>query len=116
MAKYGMSLCTLGWAEEFRKEGIAANSLWPRTLIWTAAAKLIGGDAVRKQSRSPEIMADAAHAILTRNSREFTGNFCIDDVVLHAAGMRDFAQYAAEPGATSFLPDFFVPDDVPKLA
>src|SRR6185436_9450687 len=75
MAKYGMSLCTLGWAEEFRKDGIAANSLWPRTTIATAAVNMLGGEAMMKQSRKPEIMADAAHAILSKPSREFTGNF-----------------------------------------
>ncbi|PPE73727.1 short chain dehydrogenase [Solimonas fluminis] len=115
IAKYGMSLCTLGWAEEFRKEGIAANSLWPRTTIATAAVKMIGGDPFLKQSRTPEVMADAAHAILTRNSREFTGQFCIDDLVLYEAGVRDFSQYAAVPGTTRFLPDFFLPDDTPAL-
>jgi citronellol/citronellal dehydrogenase len=115
MAKYGMSLCTLGWSEEFRKEGIAANSLWPRTLIWTAAVRMIGGDPAMKQSRLPEIMADAAHVILTKNSREYTGHFCIDDVVLHESGVRDFSKYAAVPGTTSFAPDFFLPDNLPKL-
>lgn len=115
MAKYGMSMCTLGWAEEFRKDGIAANSLWPRTTIATAAVHMLGGEAMMKQSRKPEIMADAAHAILSKPSREFTGNFCIDDLVLDAAGVRDFSVYAAVPGATQFLPDFFVPADTPAL-
>jgi citronellol/citronellal dehydrogenase len=115
MAKYGMSMCTLAWAEEFRKDGIAANSLWPRTTIATAAVQMLGGEAMMKQSRKPEIMADAAHAILCRPSREFTGNFCIDDLVLHAAGVGDFSVYAAVPGATKFLPDFFVPQDTPAL-
>ena len=68
-----------------------------------------------KQSRKPEIMADAAHAILCKPSREFTGNFCIDDLVLHASGVRDFSVYAAVPGASKFLPDFFVPADTPPL-
>ena len=115
MAKYGMSLCTLAWAEEFRKDGIAANSLWPRTTIATAAVQMLGGEAMMKQSRTPEIMADAAHVILCKPSRGFTGNFCIDDLVLHAAGIRDFSGYAAVPGSTKFLPDFFVPDDTPAL-
>jgi citronellol/citronellal dehydrogenase len=115
MAKYGMSLCTLAWAEEFRKDGIAANSLWPRTTIATAAVQMLGGDTMMKQSRTPAIMADAAHAILCKPSREFTGNFCIDDLVLLAAGVRDFSAYAAVPGSTKFLPDFFVPDDTPAL-
>jgi citronellol/citronellal dehydrogenase len=110
-----MSMCTLAWAEEFRKDGIAANSLWPRTTIATAAVHMLGGEAMMKQSRKPEIMADAAHAILSKPSREFTGNFCIDDLVLHAAGVRDFSVYAAVPGATKFLPDFFVPADTPPL-
>jgi citronellol/citronellal dehydrogenase len=115
MAKYGMSLCTLAWAQEFRKDGIAANSLWPRTGIATAAIQMIGGEALMKQSRKPEIMADAAHVILCRSSREYTGNFAIDDLVLHAEGMRDFSHYAAVPGTTKFMPDFFVPDDTPQI-
>jgi citronellol/citronellal dehydrogenase len=115
IAKYGMSLCTLGWAEELRRDGIAANSLWPRTGIATAAIQMIGGDALMKQSRKPEIMADAAHAILVKNSREFTGQFCIDDLVLYEAGVRDFSGYAAVPGTTKFMPDFFLPDDTPAL-
>ncbi|MBI2382458.1 MAG: NAD(P)-dependent oxidoreductase [Gammaproteobacteria bacterium] len=116
MAKYGMSLCTLAWAEEFRKDGIAANSLWPRTTIATAAVTMIGGDPVLKKSRTPEIMADAAYAILTRPGRQFTGNFCIDDLVLWEAGVRDFARYAAVPGTPDreLMPDFFVPDDTPQ--
>jgi citronellol/citronellal dehydrogenase len=117
MAKFGMSMCTLGWAEEFRKDGIAANSLWPRTTIATAAVRMLGGDPFLQKSRTAEIMADAAHVILTRNSREFTGNFCIDDLVLHAAGVRDFSKYAAVPGTkdSDMLPDFFLPDDTPKI-
>ncbi len=115
IAKYGMSLCTLAWAQEFRKDGIAANALWPRTGIATAAIQMIGGDALMKQSRKPEIMADAAHVILTKSSREYTGNFAIDDLVLYEAGMRDFSHYAAVPGTTKFMPDFFVPDDTPQI-
>jgi len=115
IAKYGMSLCTLAWAAEFRNDGIAANALWPRTTIATAAVQMLGGEAMMSQSRKPEIMADAAHAILSKPSREFTGNFCIDDLVLHAAGVRDFSKYAAVPGSTKFVPDFFVPDDTPAL-
>jgi citronellol/citronellal dehydrogenase len=115
MAKYGMSLCTLAWAEEFRKEGIAANALWPRTLIATAAIKMIGGDDMANNARTPAIMGDAAHAILCRNSREFTGNFCIDDLVLHSEGVRDFSRYAVVPGNNKFFPDFFVPDDTPAI-
>jgi citronellol/citronellal dehydrogenase len=115
IAKYGMSLCTLAWAAEFSKDGIAANALWPRTTIATAAVQMLGGEVMMSQSRKPEIMADAAHAILCKPSREFTGNFCIDDLVLHAAGVRDFSKYAAVPGSTKFVPDFFVPDDTPAL-
>lgn len=115
MAKYGMSLCVMAWAEEFRKGGIASNALWPRTTIATAAINMLGGEAMMKASRTPEIMADAAHAILCKSAVEFSGNFCIDDLVLYAAGVRDFSRYAAVPGTTKFLPDFFVPDDTPAL-
>ena len=119
MAKYGMSLCTLAWAQEFRKEGVAANSLWPRTGIATAAIKLIGGDALMEKTRSAEIMADAAHTILVQPSRDFSGNFCIDDLVLYdLAGVRDFSKYVAVPGTkeSELMPDFFVPDNTRKLA
>lgn len=117
MAKYGMSLCTLGWAEEFRKDGIAANSLWPHTTIATAAVQMVGGDMVMKKSRTAEIMADAAHVILCRNSREFSGQFCVDDVVLREAGVTDFSKYAAVPGTPEkeLAPDFFLPDDLLKM-
>ncbi|MBL6752111.1 MAG: NAD(P)-dependent oxidoreductase [Nevskia sp.] len=118
MAKYGMSLCTLAWAEEFRKDGIAANSLWPRTLIATAAVNMIGGKNLLDKSRTPEIMADAAHLLLCQPSREFTGQFCIDDVLLNQkAGVTDFSRYAAVPGTrnSALLPDFFVPDELPRF-
>ncbi len=117
IAKWGMSMCTLGWAEEFKKDGIAANSLWPRTTIATAAVKMLGGDSLSNKSRTAEIMADAAYAIVTKPSRSFTGNFCIDDVVLWQDGMRDFSKYAVVPGTPDedLAPDFFVPDDTPKL-
>jgi citronellol/citronellal dehydrogenase len=117
MAKFGMSLCTLGWAAEFAKDGIAANSLWPRTTIATAAVQMLGGEALMRRSRTPQIMADAAHWILTRPSREFTGNFCIDDAVLWDAGVRDFSKYAAVPGTrdADLQLDFFVPDDAPRV-
>ncbi len=96
IAKYGMSLVTLGLAEELRDRGIAANSLWPRTLIATAAVQnLLGGDAAMRASRSPEIVADAAYVILTRDPRECTGNFFIDDEVLREAGVTDLSGYAA---------------------
>jgi citronellol/citronellal dehydrogenase len=100
MAKYGMSLCTLGMTEEFRDDGIAFNSLWPRTLVATAAVQnLLGGDAAMARSRKPEIMSDAAHAILTRPSRECTGNFFLAEDVLVEEGVTDFDSYAAAPGA-----------------
>ncbi|MEM9057886.1 MAG: NAD(P)-dependent oxidoreductase [Pseudomonadota bacterium] len=115
-AKYGMSLCTLGMAAEFRDRGVAVNSLWPRTAIDTAAVRnLLGGEAMAKRSRKPEIMADAAHAIVSRPSAECTGNFFIDDLVLADAGVTDFEVYAVTPGA-DLIPDFFVPDDTPALA
>ena len=112
MAKFGMSLCVLGMAEEFKEEGVAVNALWPRTAVATAAIKnALGGDSIVNISRSPEIMADAAHVILTKNSREFTGNFCIDDNLLADNGVTDFSQYAEVPFA-ELAPDFFVPDYV----
>jgi citronellol/citronellal dehydrogenase len=108
MAKYGMSMCVLGMAEELKSDGIAVNALWPRTVIATAAVQnLLGGDATIAGSRKPEIMADAAHAILTKPSREFTGHFCIDDEVLHAAGVTDLSGYQMVPGGPLF-PDFFI--------
>lgn len=108
IAKYGMSLCALGMAEELKDDGIAVNTLWPRTVIATAAVQnLLGGDDTIKGSRKPEIMADAAYAILTKPSRSFTGNFCIDDEVLRAAGVTDFDKYQSVPGA-ELLPDFFL--------
>ena len=108
MAKYGMSLCVLGMAEEFRDDGIAVNALWPRTVIATAALAMIPG--AREQldrTRRPEIMADAAHAILTRDARATTGNFFIDDEVLRESGVTDFDVYAVKPGM-SLLPDLFL--------
>lgn len=110
MAKYGMSMCTLGMAAEFRKEGVAVNSLWPESAIATAAVKnLLGGDDMILGSRKPEIMADAAHYILTRPSRECTGNFFIDVNVLREAGVTDFEQYAIDPGH-ELVRDFFLDD------
>jgi citronellol/citronellal dehydrogenase len=99
MAKYGMSMCVLGHSEEFKDEGIAVNALWPRTMIATAAVQnLLGGDEATKRSRKPEIMADAAHVILTKPSRSFTGQFCIDDEILRSVGVTDLDQYACTPG------------------
>lgn len=108
MAKYGMSMCVLGMAGEFRKQGIAVNALWPRTAIATAAVKnLLGGDDMIKGSRKPEILADAAYIILTKDSRSYTGNFAIDDEVLASAGITNLDQYAVSPG-TPLVPDFFI--------
>jgi citronellol/citronellal dehydrogenase len=108
IAKYGMSLCVLGMAEELRKDGIAVNALWPRTTIATAAVQnLLGGDEIMRRSRKPAIMGDAAHVILTRDSREFTGNFCIDDEILESTGIEDLSGYAVDPSA-ELVPDFFV--------
>ena len=112
MAKFGMSLCVLGMAEEFKEDGVAVNALWPRTAVATAAIKnALGGDSIMNISRSPEIMADAAYVILTKDSKEFTGNFCIDDNLLADNGVTDFSQYAEVP-FSELAPDFFVPDDI----
>ena len=111
MAKFGMSMCVLGIAGELKRDGIAVNALWPRTTIATAAVgNLLGGDAMMRASRTPDIMADAAYAIFTKPSREFTGHFCIDDKVLYADGVRDFEHYRVDPSVPLAL-DFFVPDD-----
>jgi citronellol/citronellal dehydrogenase len=107
MAKYGMSMCTLGMAAEFADDGIAFNSLWPRTTIATAAVNMLGGEMLMSASRKPDIMADAAYTIFTRPSRECTGNFFLDEEVLRSAGVTDFDHYAVTPGA-DLVPDFFV--------
>jgi citronellol/citronellal dehydrogenase len=113
MAKFGMSMCVLGMAAEFKADGIAFNALWPRTGIATAAIRFaLAGDEGMKQCRTVEIMADAAHAIFEKNSREFTGNFLIDDSFLYAEGERDFDKYRVDPTAR-LMPDFFVPADSP---
>ena len=110
MAKFGMSMCVLGMADEFRQQGVAVNALWPRTTIATAAImNLLGGEQAMRSSRKPEIMADAAHAILVRNSRECTGNFFVDDDVLRSIGITCLDDYSMVPG-TKLLPDFFVPE------
>ena len=106
MAKYGMSMCTLGHAGEFRKYGIAVNSLWPRTAIATAALQMIPGVDTRL-CRKPEILADAAYLILTSPSAN-TGNFYIDDELLAAHGVTDLEKYSVTPGTQNFVPDFFV--------
>lgn len=113
MAKFGMSLAVLGLAGELRRKGIAVNALWPRTTIATAAVQnLLGGDAMMRASRRPEIVADAAHAIFTTPARELTGQFLIDDTLLWERGMRDFDHYRVDP-AVALMQDFFVPDDSP---
>ena len=107
MAKYGMSMCVLGMAEEFKRDGIAVNALWPRTVIDTAALQMIPGiDA--SAGRTPQILADAAHIILNRDSKECTGNFFVDDLLLASEGITDLEKYSVTPGTTDFLLDFFL--------
>lgn len=106
MAKFGMSMCVLGMAGEFKNK-IAFNALWPRTSIATAAVEMLGGDEMMRKSRKPEIMADAALAIFMKNHKEFTGNFLVEEDFLRSEGVTDFEQYANVPGE-SLLPDFFV--------
>lgn len=111
IAKYGMSLCVLGLAGEFRAAGIAVNALWPRTTIATAAVNnLLGGDQLMRMSRTPDILADAAHMIFTTPSRDLTGQFLIDDSFMAARGVTDFDRYRVDP-SQPLAPDFFVPDD-----
>jgi citronellol/citronellal dehydrogenase len=116
MAKYGMSLVTLGLAEELAPVGIAANSLWPRTTIATAAvANLLGGEQTVARSRTPQIMADAAHAVLVRDSRSCTGHFSLDEDVLAEQGVADLDRYRAVPGGPPLETDLFLDplEDVP---
>ncbi len=111
MAKFGMSMCVLGMAGEFRKQGIAFNALWPRTGIATAAIKnLLGGDQVMKTCRKPEIMGDAAYYILTKDSKSCTGNFFIDDDVLATEGITDLSHYKFDPNIpdSQLMPDYFI--------
>ena len=103
ISKYGMSMCTLGMAEELRGDGIAVNSLWPRTTIATAAVAVHFPEAILKASRHAAIMADAAHVILTSDAKKNTGNFYIDEDVLKRGGMKDFERYAVTPGAPLFM-------------
>ncbi|MBL8565019.1 MAG: NAD(P)-dependent oxidoreductase [Hyphomicrobiaceae bacterium] len=112
IAKYGMSLAVLGLAEELRPKGIAVNALWPRSTIATAAIRnILGGDRLMRMSRSPEILADAAHLIFSQPSRSFTGEFLIDDTFLHTVGgVTDFERYRLDP-SMPLAPDFFVPAD-----
>jgi citronellol/citronellal dehydrogenase len=107
MAKYGMSMCVLGHAEEFRAYGVAVNALWPRTVIQTAALQMIPG-VQPEHCRTPEIMADAAHCIMVSSAREHTGNFYLDDEVLAANGVTDLDQYSVVPGSKLLLPDLFL--------
>jgi citronellol/citronellal dehydrogenase len=116
MAKFGMSLVVLGLAGELRQQGIAVNALWPRTTIATAAVQnLLGGDALMRASRTPDIMADAAYSIFNKPARSFSGNFLIDDTFLAGEGVTDFDRYRADPSQRLFV-DFFVPDGVPAPA
>jgi len=111
IAKYGMSLCVLGFAGEFRARGIAVNALWPRTTIGTAAIRnIVGGEAMVQASRTPEILADAAYLIFQKPSRSFSGNFLIDDTFLTSEGVTDFDRYRVDP-SRALNPDFFVPAD-----
>jgi citronellol/citronellal dehydrogenase len=107
MAKYGMSLCVLGMAEEFRDQGVAVNALWPRTVIYTAAIAMLEGRVKKENCRNSEIVADAAHAILIRDSRSCSGHFFIDEEVLRGEGTSDFSQYAVDPNGY-LLPDLFL--------
>ena len=107
MAKYGMSMCVLGMSEEFRKEGIAVNALWPRTAIDTAALQMIPG-VDTAACRTPEILADAAYLILNRESKGCTGNFFVDDELLASEGITDLEKYSVVPGTKDFLLDFFL--------
>jgi len=113
MAKFNMSIIALGLAGELQPAGIAVNTLWPRTTIATAAVKnLLGGDALVRRSRTPDIMGDAAHVIFTQDAKTFSGRFLIDDTLLYEHGVRDFEKYRVDPQA-ELAPDFFVPDGIP---
>ncbi|CAG8517889.1 14264_t:CDS:10 [Gigaspora margarita] len=115
IAKFNMSLFVLGWAAEFRDKGIAANALWPLTVIETAALKAIGSH-FGNNTRTPEIMCDAAHLILTKNSKEFSGNFVIDEIILREHGQTEFDHYATRPGAKDMTIDLYVDDEIVNLA
>jgi citronellol/citronellal dehydrogenase len=113
MAKFNMSIIALGLSGELKGDGIAVNALWPRTTIATAAVRnLLGGDALIRRSRTPEIVGDAAHLILTQDAKSFTGRFSIDDTLLHEHGVTDFEKYRVDRSA-ELAPDFFVPDSIP---
>ncbi|WP_181699126.1 SDR family oxidoreductase [Chthonobacter albigriseus] len=115
LAKYGMSLVALGLAGELRPKGIAVNALWPRTTIATSAIKYVVGEPLMRMSRTPEIIADAAHLIFTREARAFTGQFLIDDTFLAENGVTDFDRYRVDP-TSRLQEDFFLPADVPAPA
>lgn len=116
IAKYGMSLAVLGLAGELRAKRIAVNALWPRTTIATAAVKnLLGGDKMMQASRTPEILADAAHMVFSKTAAEFTGNFLIDDTFMAGEGVTDFDKYRVDP-SQPLMPDFFVPEDSAPVA
>jgi citronellol/citronellal dehydrogenase len=107
MSKYGMSMCVLGMAEEFKRDGIGVNALWPRTAIDTAALQMIPG-VDTDFCRTPEILADAAYLILNRDGKDCSGNFFVDDELLASAGITDLEKYSVKPGTTDFLLDFFL--------
>ncbi len=112
LAKFGMSMCVLGLAQELKKDGIAVNALWPRTAVATSAIKVFAGDAMLRASRTPAIMADAAYEIFCRKACDFTGKFTLDDEVLAEAGVTDFDKYRVDPTQALFL-DLFVQEDRP---
>jgi citronellol/citronellal dehydrogenase len=115
ISKFGMSQCVLGMAKELKTKGIGVNALWPHSVIATAAiSNVVAGSIAFPHCRKPEIMADAAAAILGRDAGEFTGNFCIDDVLLSSEGITDFSGYRMDP-EKSLWSDFFVPDDIPEV-
>ena len=115
MSKFGMSQCVLGMAEEFKKEGIAVNALWPHSVIATAAiSNVVAGEEAFSHCRKPEILADAAYLILSKKASEYTGNFCIDDVLLNQNGTTDFNKYRIDNNEPLWK-DFFVPEDTPQI-
>ena len=115
MSKFGMSQCVLGMAEEFKKEGIAVNALWPHSVIATAAiSNVVAGEEAFPHCRKPEILADAAYLILSKKASKYTGNFCIDDVLLNQNGTTDFNKYRIDKNEPLWK-DFFVPDDTPQI-
>ncbi|KAI9296397.1 short-chain dehydrogenase/reductase SDR [Neoconidiobolus thromboides FSU 785] len=112
MAKYGMSMCVLGMSGELKKDGIAVNALWPLTAIMTAALQMIESMNKPELCRTPEIIADSAHMVFNKDSKKFTGNFLVDELFLRENGVTDIDQYSVVKGATEFVEDFFIPDEV----